>query len=56
MIWPPRARENSIVSALPTHSLRTPEFDRGVHGMMNENPGKPTYEISPKVFKCLKEQ
>ncbi|VUZ50395.1 unnamed protein product [Hymenolepis diminuta] len=31
--WPPRGREKSVVNALLTHSFRTREFVRRVHGV-----------------------
>ncbi|KAM3171948.1 hypothetical protein ACTXT7_015552 [Hymenolepis weldensis] len=36
--------------------LRTPEFMRRAHVMIDENPGKSMCDILPKIFKCLKEE
>ncbi|KAM3179792.1 hypothetical protein ACTXT7_017591, partial [Hymenolepis weldensis] len=37
-------------------SLRTSEFVKGVHGMMDKNPEKSMRDILPKVSKSLKKQ
>ncbi|KAM3181600.1 hypothetical protein ACTXT7_014056 [Hymenolepis weldensis] len=37
-------------------SLRTPEFVRRVHDMMDKNAGKSMSDILPKIFKCLRGQ
>ncbi|KAM3182034.1 hypothetical protein ACTXT7_013213 [Hymenolepis weldensis] len=36
-------------------SLRTPEFLRRVHGMMDENRDKSMRDILLKIIRCLKE-
>ncbi|KAM3173490.1 hypothetical protein ACTXT7_012401 [Hymenolepis weldensis] len=38
------------------YSLRTPEFVRRVHGMVDENRWKSMHDILPGIFKCLKGQ
>ncbi|VDL19247.1 unnamed protein product [Hymenolepis diminuta] len=53
-------RRKSTVNAMLTHSLRTPEFVRRVHGMachgmMEENQAKSMLDNLSNIFKCLKE-
>ncbi|VUZ39380.1 unnamed protein product [Hymenolepis diminuta] len=54
---PPRGTEKSIVNALLTHSLGTPECGSDAwHGMMGKIRGMLKHNILLNVFKCLKQQ
>ncbi|VUZ57111.1 unnamed protein product [Hymenolepis diminuta] len=55
MNWPPRGRgHRGIISALFTHSLRTPEKSAR-HGMMDENRGEFDARHLAKHFQVFSE-